>query len=573
MAKKKKYLILLLFATLFMGIGYASVNGVFVTMNGEAHIITQPVIHISSAIYSSNNGADTEHSSINGYAATVLNSTVTLGSSASSTITYSITITNDTENNYIFTGTSYSAPEFYDNTNINFQLSNLSVGDTIASHASKTFTITFKYAGSNTSNHVLNSYISFDFDKYYTINYQHINTSGQNYPTYILDSEASKVITFSGDVPYDVSISPSVSYTYTNGVLTLSNVKTNITIDRYYSITYNLDGGTNPSNQPVKYLHGSNITLLEPTKSNVVVAGWYDNASFTGNAIANTNGQTGNLVLYAKWTSGSSEPVPGSGAETIIELIENDPNSSNYIIEDDGTSDHNARYYVANPNNFVTIPVKSGNNNTNYTRWRIVGVFNNVDDGNGNLETRIKVIRLNNGTKNYRKSIITWVNSQNDYLSDYFGPAVFHMGGITSTSQLANMTAADIYNAEQQSNVTLTTTIATINMSDYAFAGYECVETNPFVPVTNYSTCGARSHNMLYRNVNPGHWLLNVSDANTTPATIFYAAQNGNVGSANGSPDNTKYYFIPAAYLKANVKIDSGTGAQNSPYIISIPQQ
>ena len=580
MARKKKkfishssikYIILLLFATIFMGIGYASVNKNFVTISGGAHIISQPVIHISNAVYSSNSGADTEHSSINGYSATVLNSTVTLGSNSSSTITYSVTITNDTNDAYIFTGTSYSAPDFYDNTNINFQLSSLSVGDTVAPHASKTFNITFKYAGSNTSNPVLNSYISFDFDKYYTITYQNINTSGQNYPTYILDSETSKTITFSNDIPFDVSITPNVSYTYNNGVFTLSNVKTNITINRYYSITYNLDGGTNPANQPTKYLHGANVTILDATKANATFAGWYANSSFTGSVITNTNGQTGNLVLYAKWSGGASEPVPGSGAETIIELIENDPNSSNYIIEDDGTGDHNARYYINNPDNYVTIPVKSGNTNTNYTRWRILGVFNNVDDGTGNLETRIKVIRFNNGTKNYRKSIISWVNSQNDYLSDYFGTAVFHMGGITSTSQLATMTAADVYNAEQASNVTLTTTVATINLSDYAFAGYECVTANPFVPLTNYSTCGASTRNMLYRNVNPGQWFLNVSDANQTPATIFSTDRSGNVTSANGSPDSTKYYFIPAAYLKADVKIKSGSGTQNDPYILELP--
>ena len=42
------------------------------------------------------------------------------------------------------------------------------------------------------------------------------------------------------------------------------------------------------------------------------------------------------------------------------------------------------RYYGANPNNYVTF---------NGETWRIIGAFNNVDNGTGNKETRLKIIR------------------------------------------------------------------------------------------------------------------------------------------------------------------------------------
>ena len=42
------------------------------------------------------------------------------------------------------------------------------------------------------------------------------------------------------------------------------------------------------------------------------------------------------------------------------------------------------RYYGANPNNYVTFNDES---------WRIIGAFNNVDDGTGKKETRLKIIR------------------------------------------------------------------------------------------------------------------------------------------------------------------------------------
>ncbi len=54
------------------------------------------------------------------------------------------------------------------------------------------------------------------------------------------------------------------------------------------------------------------------------------------------------------------------------------------IIEDDGTSDHNLRYIGANPNNYVSF---------NNELWRIIGVMNNIDDGTGNKESRIKIKR------------------------------------------------------------------------------------------------------------------------------------------------------------------------------------
>ena len=50
----------------------------------------------------------------------------------------------------------------------------------------------------------------------------------------------------------------------------------------------------------------------------------------------------------------------------------------------DNTTDNNLRYIGANPNNYVSF---------NNELWRIIGVFNNIDDGTGNKETRLKIIR------------------------------------------------------------------------------------------------------------------------------------------------------------------------------------
>ena len=50
----------------------------------------------------------------------------------------------------------------------------------------------------------------------------------------------------------------------------------------------------------------------------------------------------------------------------------------------DNTADNNLRYVGANPNNYVSF---------NNELWRIIGVFNNIDDDTGMTETRLKIVR------------------------------------------------------------------------------------------------------------------------------------------------------------------------------------
>ena len=73
-----------------------------------------------------------------------------------------------------------------------------------------------------------------------------------------------------------------------------------------YTITYNLNGGTNHADNPATYNIGSEtITLQEPTKANYIFGGWFDNESCTGDAVTSiVSGSYGNKILYAKWLAG-----------------------------------------------------------------------------------------------------------------------------------------------------------------------------------------------------------------------------------------------------------------------------
>lgn len=70
-----------------------------------------------------------------------------------------------------------------------------------------------------------------------------------------------------------------------------------------YTITYYLNGGTNPNTAQSEYTIISNTYILPtPTKTGYTFLGWYDNSSFSGNVITQIpKGSYGNKEFYAKW--------------------------------------------------------------------------------------------------------------------------------------------------------------------------------------------------------------------------------------------------------------------------------
>ena len=99
-----------------------------------------------------------------------------------------------------------------------------------------------------------------------------------------------------------------------------------------YSITYNLNGGTNPSTGvETKYnVTSSAITLPTPTKTGYSFGGWYENSSFSGSAVTSIpTGSTGNKVYYAKWTPVTYTITYNLGGGSVS------GNPSSYTIESD----------------------------------------------------------------------------------------------------------------------------------------------------------------------------------------------------------------------------------------------
>lgn len=70
-----------------------------------------------------------------------------------------------------------------------------------------------------------------------------------------------------------------------------------------YTITYNLNGGTNAGENPKTYtVESEKIMLLEPSKMGYRFDGWYSDAERTNRVTEIAKGSTGDVTLYAKWT-------------------------------------------------------------------------------------------------------------------------------------------------------------------------------------------------------------------------------------------------------------------------------
>ncbi len=70
-----------------------------------------------------------------------------------------------------------------------------------------------------------------------------------------------------------------------------------------YTITYNLNGGTNSKSNPTKYNSKTKtIKLKNPTRSGYAFEGWYKDAKLKKKVTSIKKGSKGNVTLYAKWS-------------------------------------------------------------------------------------------------------------------------------------------------------------------------------------------------------------------------------------------------------------------------------
>lgn len=255
-------------------------------------------------------------------------------------------------------------------------------------------------------------------------------------------------------------------------------------------------------------------------------------------------------------------------------------------------------------NNYVYFDCTDTKNQSKETcdLYRIVGI-SNVDDGHGNYESRIKLIRVktlqiegtdkvmwdntddgdisNDWTKSSLKNYLntTFYNSIKENYRNLISPAKYYLGG-AEYSTYGGITAENMYWNERKTandsdyryfhlNHEDTTywvgNIALMYASDYGYAAINDNDTCATIPLKNYGQ-NSCSDNWL--------WNVNKSVESLTPSwTINQVSTKndvfiiGNTGLENtGGLGDSHLSAYPVFYLDSTAEIVGGDGSFNNPF-------
>ena len=238
------------------------------------------------------------------------------------------------------------------------------------------------------------------------------------------------------------------------------------------------------------------------------------------------------------------------------------------------------RYRGASPKNYVTF---------NNEVWRIIGVFP-TNDGTGNIENRIKLIRNESiGNKYWNTTKVSSTSTYNNwtgatlqtelngtYLSslsstaqNMIGNAKYYLGGSRTGNvskdvmyqyerKIKNITSSDFYNGSNPKS--WTGKLALMYASDYGYAASDaCTQT-----LDDYDNVTCKNNNWLFKGNT--EWMLPQSVGNTGAAFRVYS-----FGGAGSDNVNVYHYGVrPVLYLTSSVKITGGSGTSSDPYTLGL---
>ena len=263
--------------------------------------------------------------------------------------------------------------------------------------------------------------------------------------------------------------------------------------------------------------------------------------------------------------------------DTIKDLAASNPDELVY----DETADNNLRYIGANPNNYVSF---------NGELWRIIGVFNNIDNGSDTKETRLKIIKdkpystgmawdtdnINDWTTASLQEELntTYLNSIQSPYKEMISNAKWNLGG---SSTYTDVTASMFYERERGTTVYsghATEWIGQIGLmypSDYGYATSggsttnraSCLSTELYNwDSSSYSDC--RNNDWLYS----GTYQWTLTPISSDSYDVFYVYNIGYVNTRNAH--GTDNAVSPALYLSSNVRISGGDGSESNPFTLSV---
>ena len=272
------------------------------------------------------------------------------------------------------------------------------------------------------------------------------------------------------------------------------------------------------------------------------------------------------------------------GTDTLIALTNNKDSSGLYTITHpaDNTLQIGAnesiteyRYRGASPKNYVTF---------NNEVWRIIGVFP-TDDGTGNIENRIKIIKdqsigdrsWDTGESNNwaRPATLntelntTYLNSLDSTAQNMIGNTKFYLGGYKIYDiqkdvmyqyerKIKNTTSNEFYNGTNPNN--WVGKLSLMYASDYGYAASDaCAQT-----LVNYANATCKNNNWLFKGID--EWILPQSASGR--AIAFFVESGGIDGE--GIVSDFQLAVRPVLYLISSVEITGGDGTSSSPYTLGL---
>ena len=166
-------------------------------------------------------------------------------------------------------------------------------------------------------------------------------------------------------------------------------------------ITYELNGGTNHADNPVKYTEGQPLELKDPSREGYTFKGWYTDSEFKNEFAGITSETKGNLTIYAKW-----EEITVAPGEALItyELNGGTNHADNPVkytegqpleLKDPSREGYTFKGWYTDSefkNEFAGITSETKGNLTIYAKWE--------EEGNSdNKDVKVTEIKLDASTK------------------------------------------------------------------------------------------------------------------------------------------------------------------------------
>ena len=389
---------------------------------------------------------------------------------------------------------------------------------------------------------------------------------------------------------YEISLVDKPNSSYTGTILNEKYIKVGLLKNNSKEIIVNL--------KDVNRLIDK-VTLDVEDTVNYKLRLWLDLKDITDEAKEALVGQKIFLALKINGIQNVNK-VP-TGADTLIKLTDNKYNSGLYTIthaKDStlqiGTNEDitEYRYRGASPKNYVTF---------NNEVWRIIGVFP-TDDGTGNIENRIKIVRDKSVVNQYWNTTqVASTSSYNNWtgatLMKYLNSSYINTLDINEAYGLIDnvkyylggyseyrITVETMYNYERKMINTKTNEfyygtnpnswigkIGLMYASDYGYASANC-ETyklyNGNTATDDLKACN--DTNWLY-NLKENEWLL--PQKSEFSADAYYIRNSGevsNYSTSNNGVNKIQRLVRPTLYLKSEVQITEGDGTSSNPYKLSI---